>query len=118
MVAGKRYNYTDPKVKEIMNMVTEVTASMAPRPSLGFLFPALRNIFPSIDYVKENCDKVRTIKSFLRNAIEQHRREFDENNIKDFIDSYLNEIKVSNRSPIFTDYNNPTFYTENRRRKF
>ena len=37
MVAAKRYDYDDPLIKELMMMVTDVTASLAPTPSLGFL---------------------------------------------------------------------------------
>ena len=44
MVAAKRYEYDDPEIKELMMMVTDVTASLAPKPSLGFL--GRSNIFP------------------------------------------------------------------------
>ena len=37
MVAAKRYDYDDPVIKELLMMVTDVTASLAPTPSLGFL---------------------------------------------------------------------------------
>ena len=37
MVAAKRYDYDDPLIKELLMMVTDVTASLAPTPSLGFL---------------------------------------------------------------------------------
>ena len=57
-------------------------------------FPALRDVMPSVDYVKEKCAKVQVIKSFLNNVIEEHRRDFDENNIRDFIDAYINEIEA------------------------
>ena len=49
---------------------------------------------PSVDYVKEKCAKVQVIKSFLNTVIEEHRRDFDENNIRDFIDAYIKEIKA------------------------
>ena len=57
-------------------------------------FPALRDVMPSVDYVKEKCAKVQVIKSFLNTVIEGHRRDFDENNIRDFIDAYIKEIKA------------------------
>lgn len=49
---------------------------------------------PSVDYVKEKCAKVQVIKSFLHTVIEEHKSNFDENNIRDFIDAYINEIKA------------------------
>ena len=51
---------------------------------------------PSVDYVKEKCAKVQVIKSFLNTVIEEHKSDFDENNIRDFIDAYINEIKARN----------------------
>ena len=60
-------------------------------------FPALRDVLPSVDYVKEKCAKVQVIKSFLNTVIEEHRRDFDENNIRDFIDAYIKEIKASSK---------------------
>ena len=60
-------------------------------------FPALRDVMPSVDYVKEKCAKVQVIKSFLSTVIEEHKRDFDENNIRDFIDAYIKEIKASRK---------------------
>jgi hypothetical protein len=97
MVAGERYNYTDPQMKEIIMMVTDVTASLAPKPSIGFVFPLLREIFPSVDYVKDKGTKISHIKSFLKTAIEQHKKDFDESFSRDFIDAYIKEIKVTVR---------------------
>ena len=52
---------------------------------------------PSVDYVKEKCAKVQVIKSFLNKEIEEHKRDFDENNTRDFIDAYIKEIKASRK---------------------
>ena len=102
MVAGKRHSYDDPQMKEIMTMVTDVTASLGPKPSIGFIFPGLRDIFPSVDYMKDKCDKVKIIKTFLQNAVDEHRREFNEHNVRDFIDAYLKEIQVTGYTPYGT----------------
>ena len=60
---------------------------------------------PSVDYVKEKCAKVQVIKSFLNTVIEEHKRDFDENNTRDFIDAYIKEIKAS-RKDISAEDNN------------
>ena len=57
-------------------------------------FPSLRDVIPSVDYYREKCAKVKVIKSFLATVIEEHKRRFDEDNVRDFIDAYIGEIKV------------------------
>ena len=57
-------------------------------------FPFLRDVMPSVDYVREKCAKVQVIKSFLNTVIEEHKRDFDENNKRDFIDAYIDQIKA------------------------
>ena len=52
MVAAKRYDYDDPLIKELMMMVTDVTASLAPTPSLGFL--GRHHNFPNINAVLQS----------------------------------------------------------------
>ena len=61
MVSGERFQYTDPKMKELVRLVSDVTASLNFRPSLGFVFPKLRDIFPSVDYLDEKSDKIEVI---------------------------------------------------------
>ena len=58
MVSGERFQYTDPKMKELVRLVSDVTASLNFKPRLGFVFPKLREIFPSVDYLGEKSDKM------------------------------------------------------------
>ena len=67
---------------------------MNPKPSLAWIFPSLREYFPSIDRVEESVDKFAPIRNFLEEIIAEHRRKFDPASINDFIDAYLAEIQV------------------------
>ena len=58
MVSGERFQYTNPKMKELVRLVSDVTASLNFKPRIGFVFPKLREIFPSVDYLGEKSDKM------------------------------------------------------------
>jgi hypothetical protein len=60
------------------------------------LFPFLRYYFPSVDFVAESSKKFKAVRHFLQNVIDKHRNNFDEDNIRDFIDAYIQEIQVNN----------------------
>jgi cytochrome P450 family 2 subfamily J len=93
IVAGSRYEYSDPKFKEIITMVAELMSSISPKPSIAFVFPFLRDLFPSIDPIKEQTRKFSEVSGFLKSIINEHKKNFDSENINDFIDAYLAEIK-------------------------
>ena len=59
MVSGERFQYTDPKMKELVRLISDVTASLNLKPSIGFVFPTLRDIFPSVDYLAEKSAKMQ-----------------------------------------------------------
>ena len=61
MVSGERFHYTDPKMKELVRLVSDVTASLNLKPSIGFVFPILRDIFPWVDYLAEKSGKMEVI---------------------------------------------------------
>ena len=69
MVSGERFQYTDPKMKELVRLVSDVTASLNFKPRLGFVFPKLREIFPSVDYLGEKSDKMEVARAqnFINN---------------------------------------------------
>ena len=113
MVSGERFQYTDPKMKELVRLISDVTASLNLKPSIGFVFPLLREIFPSVDYlaeksakmqvrnlrskeqtyVRENSYFTQAIKSYLRRAIQMHKDTYEDGNIRDFIDAYIRKVR-------------------------
>ena len=73
------------------------------KPNASWFFPALAKIFPVLE---ENGTKGLTgepgdIKHFLSETIQQHKKTFTEDNIRDFIDAYLVQIKVQTYSYCF-----------------
>ena len=59
MVSGERFQYTDPKMKELVRLISDVTASLNLKPGIGFVFPKLRDIFPSVDDLVEKRGKIQ-----------------------------------------------------------
>ena len=94
IIAGHRFEYSDPELKHVLVMVGDIMSAMAPKPNLAWIFPSLREYFPSIDRVEESVDKFAPIRNFLEEIIMEHRRKFDPACISDFIDAYLAEIQV------------------------
>jgi len=91
IVAGERYELEDPRLKALMTMICDFTASGSVRPGIMHMFPGLATLLPN-SILKENKSRISEVKAFLESAINRHRESFDENNIRDFIDAYLLEI--------------------------
>lgn len=73
IVAGERYDYRDPKLKELMAMVSDVSLTIGS----ANVFPLVRTIFSSADIFRENVKKILAIKKFLLAKISGHEETFD-----------------------------------------
>ena len=97
IVAGERYDYKDPRMTKLVDMMTVLMRHGVAEPDPTWFFPFLAKIFPKMEgsnYCEGHTGKPGDIKHFLIEAIQDHKNTFDENNIRDFIDSYLIEIQV------------------------
>ncbi|XP_060077641.1 cytochrome P450 2C3-like [Ylistrum balloti] len=92
IIFGKRFEHGDPVFIELVDTVNENMSLVGPA--------GLLNLMPSLRYIPgdpvscwkvvNNSDKI--IK-FLYSIIDVHQQDYEEENIKDFIDVYLKEIK-------------------------
>ncbi|XP_055997286.1 cytochrome P450 2C15-like [Ostrea edulis] len=99
LIFGKRFDYEDVKFKRMMFLFNELVASLNVS-FRAFIFPWLHNIRMSkLDTAEESANAVF---AFVTEIIEEHRRNFDEDNINDYIDAYLLEQKQ--RSEIDTTF--------------
>ena len=95
IVAGDRYNYKDPRMKDFFNMMVTAMRTSLGQPDATWFFPFLSKIFPGLELSIDHLSgKPGDIKHFLSQTIQHHKETFDENNMRDFIDAYLFEIKV------------------------
>ena len=90
LLFGKRFDYEDTKFKRLMDLLNTLLAV------LNFSSPAF--IFPELSKVKffhfnDANPTLKALSEFIGEMVEEHRQNFDENNINDYIDAYLLEQK-------------------------
>uniref|UniRef100_A0A8C3C9P6 Cytochrome P450 2K1 n=1 Tax=Cairina moschata TaxID=8855 RepID=A0A8C3C9P6_CAIMO len=92
---GERFEYDDPAFLTLLKLLNEntkllgspmvlVRTSVAPQlynfyPSLGFLFGASRTVLQNIN----------ELNAFLQKLFQEHKEEFNENNLTGFVDAFL-----------------------------
>ncbi len=92
-MAGQRFEYSNPKLQRIVAVVSELaTAGM--KPNIAIIIPALRKLLPASDIINQQAQRFNAIKEFLQVSIDDHKKNFDSENINDFIDAFLAEVKV------------------------
>ncbi|XP_061185656.1 cytochrome P450 2B4-like [Saccostrea echinata] len=104
LLFGKRFDYEDARFKRLIDLLSRSLSSVTTS-SPVFIFPSLRHIrIFNIHSIEEDSNAMG---AFLNEMIEEHRRHFDEEHIKDFIDAYLLEQKQRSNEidTTFTDKN-------------
>ena len=95
IVAGERYDYKDPRMTSLLKKLVAALRTPLAQPDATWFLPFLANIFPSLELkIDHFAGKPGDIKHFLNQTIQHHIDTFDSNNMRDFIDAYLIEIKV------------------------
>ncbi|XP_066291900.1 cytochrome P450 2J4-like [Branchiostoma lanceolatum] len=100
LVFAHRFEYDNPEFLQLMQDFDDIA---------GTNFLAMpENILPFLACVLDSGSKVIEISqrpiNFARAEIEEHKRTFDPNDIRDFIDSYLLEMRAQDQSDsTFTD---------------
>jgi hypothetical protein len=94
IVAAQRYNYTDPGLANLVDMAHQVSQSAFSKPNITIFLPFLKKIMPSMDADPIVVEAISEIKKFLHTTIKEHIDTYNPENIRDFIDSFIREIKV------------------------
>ncbi|XP_041350185.1 cytochrome P450 2C23-like [Gigantopelta aegis] len=93
MVFGKRFEYTDEKFSKFIDALDDNFKSMGST-QLVSLFPFLRHLPGDLFKVKRLHESGKMINDELIDpAVKEHIRDFDENNINDYIDSYIKSVR-------------------------
>ena len=84
---------TDPRALNIVKLITESIQVE----HLRFLFalPPLRFIFPEQTGWNKQKEVIEETSALMRDIITQHKETFDEENLRDFVDVYLKEMRRS-----------------------
>ena len=101
ILIGKRFNYDNVLFKTLLkNMDVAVEKAMVVSGALG-CFPFLRYTPVDLFHVKELIRCSEETRAFLRETYEEHTATFDDNNVRDFMDVYANEIRKTDNSSTF-----------------
>ncbi|KAJ9590992.1 hypothetical protein L9F63_027800, partial [Diploptera punctata] len=103
MLTGKRFELTDPKLKELMNIIRNLTSLINASGGLAGSMPILLRIMPSLTEYPEALKYRKQLYKHLTEIINEHKKNLDENNPMDFIDMFLIEMKKSDAHPSFHD---------------
>jgi hypothetical protein len=92
ITVGRRFDYNDEKFTNFVNLINENFKSPAFRGPLNFL-PFLGKLPGDLFGAKQLEANANKLFDFFRNEMDEHEQTLDENNIRDFIDVYLLQIK-------------------------
>ncbi|KAK6173991.1 hypothetical protein SNE40_017351 [Patella caerulea] len=89
VVFGKRYDYSDPDLLQAINILEINFKSEMTLFSPIHQFPMLRFIPVLAAKILASRNSIEKLKQFIAERIEEHKEDFDKNDIKDFIDIHL-----------------------------
>ncbi|XP_023347441.1 methyl farnesoate epoxidase, partial [Eurytemora carolleeae] len=100
IVANHRYDLTDPNAQTLVKLITDSIQVEG----LRFLFavPVSRHFAPEWTGWNKQQQVVGETQNLMRRIVEEHKESYQEDNMRDFIDVYLREMKTGG-SPDFND---------------
>lgn len=105
MMSGTRYARDDEELQSLLQGLDKLFRSGTQSGRFLDVFPVLKRFLPESAGNKEFVDNVRNLHNFLKRTIKEHEENLDENNPRDFIDTYLIELRKQNT-------NTESIYTE------
>ena len=87
-----RHDFDDPKLLYVMNTISYLVDTLATISVYDILPSSLRRVAGFS--VKNFYDKLSELSGFFRNLVEEHKRTYDPNITRDFVDAWL---KVSQK---------------------
>nr|AKH03504.1 cytochrome P450 3037B1 [Paracyclopina nana] len=90
IVAGKRYELSDPKAQGIVRLITESVQVE----NLRFLFnmPWVRYLFPQASGWNTQKKIIGDLRDLVGGLVDEHKSNFDTSDMRDFMDVYLREM--------------------------
>ncbi|OWF36141.1 Cytochrome P450 2J6 [Mizuhopecten yessoensis] len=105
IVFGERFEYNDKKFKNLMFLMNELFR-LNTAGGVANVMPWVRHLPGDVFQVKEIINNFQTLLNFIQEEIDEHKRTFDEDNIRDFIDAFLRQkTKHHSDDPVFEDFN-------------
>lgn len=93
LVSGARYSRDDDRLRALLHILTRLFRTGSQIGGIVNAVPALQKIAPQISGYRENLEHITNLKAFLKKVVREHDETFKENDLRDFIDVYLKEMK-------------------------
>ncbi|XP_039258553.2 cytochrome P450 2B19-like [Styela clava] len=95
IVLGSRFDYHEYKFRHIVEIIMKQSGVNSHTHMLFAvsIAPFLRFIPPFSKFVKITSDETECLMAYLRDFVEEHESNFDDSDIRDFIDAFMNEMK-------------------------
>ncbi|KAJ8297844.1 hypothetical protein KUTeg_024375 [Tegillarca granosa] len=92
LVFGKRFEHTDPKFVNIVKTMDENFKNAGFASVLNFI-PFLKYLPGDLFKAKLTLKNVNYVLELLQDLIKEHEESYDENNIRDYVDAYIKQMK-------------------------
>jgi cytochrome P450 len=97
IIAGERFELDDPKFQEIVDATNEAQRASASG-GLALIIPWLAELIPKISGVDKFRTAVPAVRALIQGHIDEHKKTFQPDAMRDFMDVYINEINSSTDS--------------------
>lgn len=105
IVFGERFEYDDKTFDKFLQLMNQNFSNSALAGVLNFM-PFLTKIPGDLLSAKRLKHNIEQIMDFVEDRIQEHRNTFDEDNLRDFIDAYINEMNkcIEKDTTSFTEF--------------
>ncbi|XP_029650979.1 cytochrome P450 2J5-like [Octopus sinensis] len=104
LMFGRRFDYDNPQFKKYVHGIDENFKNIGLSAIVNF-FPMLEHLPGDPFKFKKIFKNIENMEEFLSTAVTDHMREYEETNIKDFIDAYIKEMKQREKTDPDTSLN-------------
>lgn len=98
---GGHFNHDDKRYMEMIHRMNEAFSDIAFSGITAF-FPALKYLPGDLFRIKRAKNNVFTVRNFLREFVNEHLQNYDENNIEDFSSAFIKEMKKQSNNATTT----------------
>ncbi|XP_046394957.1 methyl farnesoate epoxidase-like [Ischnura elegans] len=106
LIIGKRYEYSDPTLRKVLHNIRKIWSITDPSGGLFAVYPlTLHHLLPSSSVLRVK-KMYNWLQYFFQEEFDQHRKTFEKDVSRDYIDAFIAEMKNQDSDPEST-------YTEN-----
>lgn len=102
LVFGRRYQYKDPHFRHLLDMLDECFR-LAGAGGVFSMLPAAKYIFFPIQW--QILENIKSFTDFIGEIIAEHRQNLDSDNLNDFLDAYLDEVRRNKERGVRSEVN-------------